>query len=495
MADRNASGGALAGLGDVPALLGAAHGVLARLPERIFQLADAFLDRGEEIALVGGPVRDAFLGVAPHDFDLTTSALPQVTEEILTAWADKVWTVGRDFGTIAARKADLVVEVTTYRTEEYVEGSRKPSVTYGDSLEGDLSRRDFTVNAMAMRLPGLALVDPFGGLEDLAAGVLRTPVSAVQSFRDDPLRIMRAARFTAQLGLDVDPEVMDAMTAEAARLEIVSAERVRAELERLIVSPWPRRGLELLVYTGVAPYVLPELSDLVATVDEHKRHKDVYEHTLTVLDQAIALETGPEGPVPGPDLVLRLAALMHDVGKPATRKYEGRKVTFHHHEIVGAKLTRKRMNALRFDKATTKAVTDLVAGHLRFHGYGEQAWSDAAVRRYVADAGDQLERLHRLTRADVTTGNRRKAEFLAAAYDDLERRIGELREKEELDAIRPDLDGQEIMEILDLKPSREVGMARNFLLQLRMEEGELGREEATARLLEWWAKRQADEDA
>lgn len=479
----------LVGCGDVSTLLITAQKTLATLPREVFTLAQAFTDQGEEVALVGGPVRDAFLGRKAHDIDLTTSALPEVSEAIMRNWADTVWTVGREFGTIAGRKGDVQVEVTTYRTEEYEETSRKPVVTYGKTLEGDLSRRDFTINAMAMRLPTLVLVDPFNGLDDLAAALLRTPVSPLQSFRDDPLRIMRAARFTAQLGVDVDLAVMKAMREEADRLAIVSAERIRAELERLLISPYPRRGIELLVYTGVAPLVLPEVADLVETVDEHGRHKDVYEHTLTVLDQAIALETGPDGPVPGPDFTLRFAALMHDVGKPATRKFEGRRVTFHHHEVVGAKMTRKRMNALRFDKATTKAVTDLVAGHLRFHGYGEQAWTDAAVRRYVTDAGDQLERLHRLTRADVTTRNRRKSTYLAAAYDDLETRIAQLREKEELDSIRPELNGEEIMAILNIRPSREVGDAYAFLLALRMDEGEVGKDEAARKLREWWESR------
>lgn len=476
----------LIGSNDIPALMAAGVATMASLPPEVMELAGLFAGRGEEIALVGGPVRDAFLGRVANDLDLTTSALPDVTEQIVRGWADAVWTVGREFGTIACRKGDKQIEVTTYRDETYEENSRKPVVDYGKTLEGDLSRRDFTVNSMAMRLPQMVLVDPFNGLEDLAQGLLRTPVSAVQSFRDDPLRMMRAARFTAQLGLDVDLEVMEAMASEAERLEIVSAERIRGELERLILSPQPRRGLELMVYTGVAPYVLPELSDLVSTVDEHGRHKDVYEHTLTVLDQAMALETGPEGPVPGPDLILRLAALLHDIGKPPTRRYEGKKVTFHHHEVVGAKMTAKRMKELRFDKATTRAVTELVAGHLRFHGYGEQAWTDAAVRRYVADAGDQLERLHRLTRADVTTGNRRKAEFLRAAYDDLEQRITALKEQEQLDSIRPELDGEEIMELLGISPSPAVGKAYRFLLDLRMEEGEVGRDAAEQRLREWW---------
>ena len=477
-----------AGTTDIPTLMANATRTFAALPPAIMELGTIFDEAGEELALVGGPVRDAFLGVTPHDFDMTTSARPERTEELLAQWGNATWDIGKEFGTIGGRRGDLVVEVTTYRTDEYEIGSRKPEVTFGDTLEGDLTRRDFTVNAMAMRLPQMALVDPCGGLADLADGNLRTPVSAEQSFDDDPLRIMRAARFSAQLGLDVDLDVMNAMETMASRLEIVSAERIRAELERLIISPYPRRGIELMVHTGVADIVLPEVSALVSTVDEHKRHKDVYEHTLTVVEQAMDLETGPDGAVPAPDFVLRFAALMHDVGKPATRRFEKNgTVSFHHHEIVGAKMTRKRMKALHFDKATIEAVSTLVALHLRFHGYGEAAWSDSAVRRYVADAGDLLERLHRLTRADCTTRNRRKANFLSSAYDDLEARIAALREQEELDAIRPDLDGDQIMDILGLRPSRAVKIARDYLLELRMERGPLGEEGARAALLEWWA--------
>ncbi|MDO5700545.1 MAG: CCA tRNA nucleotidyltransferase [Bowdeniella nasicola] len=463
---------------------------LGQLPQVVLDLGELFASHGYELALVGGPVRDLFLAQPTHDLDFATSARPDATEAILAAWGDAHWAIGKEFGTIGARKGDVVVEVTTYRSDSYDPDSRKPAVQFGDTLEGDLTRRDFTVNAMAVRLPERTFVDPCGGIEDLAAMTLRTPIAPERSFDDDPLRIMRAARFAAQLGFDVEEETMRQMAALADRLAIVSAERIRAELERLMISTWPRRGLELMVYTGVADIVLPELAALRSTVDEHKRHKDVYEHSLTVLDQAIDLETGPDGPVPAPDFVLRFAALMHDVGKPATRRFEpGGQVSFHHHEIVGAKLTRKRMRALRFDKQTIKDVTTLVALHLRFHGYGEQKWTDSAVRRYVTDAGDQLERLHRLTRADCTTRNRRKAARLAAAYDDLESRIGELAAQEELASIRPDLDGTEIMEILGITPGREVGEAYRFLLAARMEEGPLGKEEATRRLRAWWDAR------
>nr|WP_103063108.1 CCA tRNA nucleotidyltransferase [Actinomyces qiguomingii] len=467
-----------------------ARRALGELPSCLHELGRHFADAGHELALVGGPVRDAFLGVVPHDLDCTTSARPEQTEVILREWGDACWDVGKDFGTIGARRGEEIVEVTTYRTEAYDSGSRKPAVAYGDSLVGDLTRRDFTVNAMALRLPDLELVDPHGGFEDLLAGSLRTPVSAEQSFDDDPLRIMRAARFAAQLGFDVEPDVMEAMTDMAPRLEIVSAERVRAELERLLLAPWPRRGLELLVHTGVADVVLPELAALQETVDEHKRHKDVYEHTLTVLDQAIDLETGPDGPVPGPDLTLRLAAIFHDIGKPATRRFlRDGTVTFHGHDHVGARMTAKRMRALRFDKQTIKDVSRLVELHLRFHGYADAAWSDSAVRRYVADAGPLLERLHRLTRADVTTRNRRKAHMLDAAYDDLEARIAQLREEEELAAIRPDLDGKQIMAELGVGPGPVVGEAYRFLMDLRMEKGPMGEDLAREALHSWWAAR------
>ncbi|WP_067779700.1 CCA tRNA nucleotidyltransferase [Actinomyces vulturis] len=474
-------------------LTSTARSALAQLPQSVLDLGRLFTDAGEEIALVGGPVRDAFLGMPPHDMDLTTSAHPETTEKLLAEWADTTWDVGKDFGTIAARRGDVIVEITTYRTEEYEVGSRKPAVTYGTSLEGDLTRRDFTVNAMALRLPGLELVDPHGGLVDLDAGILRTPVGAQQSFDDDPLRIMRAARFSAQLGFDVDFDVMKAMEDMASRLEIVSPERIRAELERLLCSRWPRRGLELMVHTGVCDIVLPELAALRETVDEHKRHKDVYEHTLTVLDQAMDLETGPDGAVPAPDLQLRLAAILHDIGKPATRCFgPGGTVTFHGHDHVGARMSAKRLKALRFDKQTVKNVSRLVELHLRFHGYADAGWSDSAVRRYVTDAGPLLERLHRLTRADVTTRNRRKAAMLAHAYDDLEDRIAQLREQEELAAIRPDLNGQEIMEELALKPGPEVGQAYQFLLNLRMERGPIGPELAREALHSWWAATHRD---
>jgi poly(A) polymerase len=454
----------------------------------VSDLGERFAAAGHSLALVGGPVRDALLGRPSPDLDFTTDAVPEQTEPILRRWGTSHWDVGRAFGTIGAQLGPVTVEVTTYRSESYDRDSRKPEVSYGDSLEGDLARRDFTVNAMALTLPDLELVDRHGGLTDLAGRILRTPGTPEDSFTDDPLRMMRAARFSAQLGMSVAPEVQAAMTSMAQRLEIVSAERVRDELTKLILSPDPVRGLRLLVDTGLAAVVLPELPALRLEVDEHHRHKDVYEHTLTVLEQAMSLETGPEGDVPEPDLVLRLAALLHDIGKPATRRYEaGGGVSFHHHEVVGAKLTSKRMKALRFDSATVKDVARLVELHLRFHGYGDGAWTDSAVRRYVVDAGPLLPRLHRLTRSDSTTRNARRAARLSTAYDDLEARIEVLAEREELAAVRPDLDGNEIMTALGIGPGREVGQAYRHLLELRLERGPLGRDVALEELRAWWS--------
>jgi poly(A) polymerase len=460
---------------------------LERIGPVIDELGARFAAAGEELALVGGPVRDAMLGRLQTDLDLTTSARPEVTEQLVAGWADAVWDVGRAFGTIGCRKGPWQVEITTYRAESYDPASRKPDVEYGDTLAGDLGRRDFTVNAMAVRVPGREFEDPFGGLVDLAERTLRTPGRAEDSFSDDPLRMMRAARFAAQLGFEVAPDVVAAMTDMAGRIAIISAERVRDELVKLVCAPYPRRGLTLLVETGLADHVLPELPALALERDEHHRHKDVYEHTLTVLEQTIDLEERLGG---GPDFVARFAALMHDVGKPRTRRFEsGGVVTFHHHDVVGAKLTRKRMRALRFSNADVDAVSRLVELHLRFHGYGSGEWTDSAVRRYVRDAGDQLERLHVLTRADCTTRNRRKADRLRRTYDALEERIARLSEEEELKSIRPDLDGNQIMAILGIGPGREVGEAYRFLLDLRMEEGAQTPEEAEAALRAWWAAR------
>jgi len=459
--------------------------------EPLATLAARFEAAGHELALVGGPVRDAFLGRPVNDLDLTTSARPDDIIRIVQPVASAHWDIGRAFGTIGARIGDDTVEITTYRSDAYDPDSRKPEVAFGDTLEGDLERRDFTVNAMALRLPNLALVDPSGGFDDLLAGRLRTPISPERSFSDDPLRMLRAVRFAAQLGLDVDEPTLAAIEGMRERLSIISAERVRDELVKLLATPAPRRGLELLVTTGLAELVLPELPALRLEVDEHAHHKDVYEHSLTVLDQAIELEASRGAGADAPaDVVLRLAALLHDIGKPATKKVEpGGAVTFHHHDVVGAKLARKRLTALRFDKETIVAVSRLIELHLRFFGYADAPWTDSGVRRYVRDADALLERLHILTRADVTTRNRRKAARLRGAYDELEQRIVALAAQEELDAIRPDLDGEQVMAILGLSPGPLVGQAYRFLLELRLDEGPLGAEEAERRLRAWWQER------
>jgi poly(A) polymerase len=459
---------------------------LERISPVTDELGRRFAAAGEEISLVGGPVRDAMLGRLHNDLDFTTSARPEVTERLVKGWAEAMWDIGRAFGTIGCRRGDWQVEITTYRSDAYDATSRKPAVKYGDSLVGDLARRDFTVNSMALTLPDQRLEDPFGGVVDLAHQVLRTPGRPEDSFSDDPLRMMRAARFAAQLGFRVAPEVVAAMTDMADRISIVSAERVRDELVKLMLAPDPVRGLRLLVETGLAHHVLPEVPALALERDEHHRHKDVYEHSLTVLEQSIDLEDR----LGGPDFVARFAALMHDVGKPRTRRFaESNVVTFHHHDVVGAKLTRRRMQALKFSKDQTDAVARLVELHLRFHGYGSGGWSDSAVRRYVRDAGDQLERLHVLTRADCTTRNKRKADQLRRTYDDLEVRIARLSEAEEMASIRPDLDGNQIMEILGIGPGREVGQAYRHLLELRLDHGPMGEEQARTALLAWAATR------
>lgn len=454
-------------------------------------LAARFAEAGHELALVGGPVRDIMLGRpgVMNDLDLTTDARPERIEELVSGWADHVWDVGMRFGTVGARKGDRHLEITTYRRESYDPDSRKPEVTFGDTLAGDLARRDFTVNAMAVRLPTLEFVDLHDGMADLAAGILRTPITPEESFGDDPLRMMRAARFVSQLGFTIDDPVLTAMTAMAPRLEIVSAERIRDELSKLLLSARPRLGLAVLVETGLADYVLPELPGLKLEIDEHHRHKDVYEHSLTVMEQAMDLETSHQ-PTTEPDLVLRLAALLHDIGKPKTRRFEkDGGVSFHHHEVVGARMVRKRLTALRYPNDVVDDVAQLTELHLRFHGYGGGEWTDSAVRRYVRDAGEQLTRLHKLTRADSTTRNRKRAEALQRAYDSLEQRIAQLSEQEELAAIRPDLDGNQIMQILGIPPGREVGAAYNHLLELRLDRGPLGPDEAERELRAWWDAR------
>ncbi|GGI46911.1 poly(A) polymerase [Agromyces flavus] len=454
-------------------------------------LAAAFDAAGFELSLVGGPVRDAFLDRSTNDLDFTTDATPDEILAVVKPIAEAHWDIGREFGTIGAKIHGHTVEITTYRADEYDGASRKPEVAFGTSLVDDLERRDFTVNALALRLPRLELVDPSGGVEDLIARVLRTPSKPEVSFGDDPLRMMRAARFASQLGFEVEPDTLAAMFALAPEIDRISAERVRDELSKLLLTDTPMRGIRLLVDSGIAARVLPEIPALMLEIDEHHHHKDVYEHSLTVLDQAIDYEAS-RGRLDSPDLVLRLAALLHDIGKPATRRLEpGGAVSFHHHDMVGAKLARKRLRALRFDNDTIKAVSRLIELHLRFFGYTDGAWTDSAVRRYVRDAGDQLERLHILTRADVTTRNRRKADRLGFAYDDLEERIARLAEEEELAAVRPELDGQQIMAALGVRPGPVVGEAYKFLLDVRLDEGPIGPDAARERLLAWWAERQA----
>ncbi|MCQ9368695.1 CCA tRNA nucleotidyltransferase [Brevibacterium sp. 91QC2O2] len=491
--------------------------VLDTLDDVLGPLGRLFADAGFELALVGGSVRDALLGRDMPDLDFTTDAGPDEIERLIKPWADTHWDIGRKFGTIGMLKRGYQIEITTYRAEKYDPDSRKPQVAFGDNLDDDLIRRDFTIGAMAVRLPGRVFVDPFNGLQDLENKVIRTPASATMSFNDDPLRMMRAARFTSQLGFTVSDEVKTAMTDMAERITIISAERVRDELVKLMKGIDPAAGIDLLVSTGIADHVLPEVAGLRLERDEHHRHKDVYQHTLTVVRQAVDLEAaymkrihaaeeakGAEGTEPtaasseskapepvlsAPDFIVRFAALMHDIGKPSTRRFEaGGAVTFYHHDVVGAKLTRKRMRALHFDKDTISKVSRLVELHLRFYGYGDAGWSDSAVRRYVTDAGELLTRLHILTRADVTTRNRKKADRLAFAYDDLEERITRLAERERLDAIRPDLDGKQIMEILQIAPGPVVGRAYRFLLETRMEQGPLDAEAARAALLDWWSQ-------
>ena len=450
-------------------------------------LAQSFAAQGFRLALVGGPVRDALLGRLGNDLDFTTDARPEVTKKILQGWAENVWDTGIEFGTVAGKRGDTTVEVTTYRTESYDPDSRKPEVEYGDSIEGDLSRRDFTVNSMALELTTKTpeFIDPFNGLEDLAKRVLRTPAKAENSFSDDPLRMMRAARFASQLDFEIAPDVLQAIKDMAGRISIISAERIRDEFTKMLMSKNPRTGITLLVETGLAEIVLPEIPKLRLEIDEHHHHKDVYEHSITVLEQAISHEDR----LGGPNLIIRLAALLHDIGKPKTRNLiPGGGVSFHHHEIVGARLTKSRLKALRFDGDTIEQVETLVALHLRFHGYGDGEWTDSAVRRYVRDAGDLLVHLHVLTRADCTTRNAKKAERLAKTYDGLEARIAKLMEEEELSRIRPDLDGAQVMKLLNIKPSAAVGKALDYLLELRLEHGPLGEDRATEELLNWWSK-------
>ena len=448
-------------------------------------LSERYRGAGHQLFLVGGSVRDALLGRLGEDLDFTTDAPPETTLQLVRGLGT-TWTTGMDFGTVGVMVnagGEHRCEITTFRTDKYDAASRKPVVEYGDSIDGDLSRRDFTVNAMAVPLPldaARPVADPFGGLEDLARRLLRTPVAAEQSFDDDPLRMLRAARFASQLEFEVAPDAVAAITSMAPRLAIVSAERIRDELTKLVLGAHPRAGLQLLVGTGLAEHCLPELAKLKETVDEHGRHKDVYAHTLTVLEQAIALEDT------GPDLVLRMAALLHDIGKPKTKSVgPGGKVSFHHHEVVGAAMARQRLQELRYPKDVVDDVSRLVELHLRFHGYADGDWTDSAVRRYVRDAGHLLDRLHKLTRSDCTTRNAAKARALSTAYDSLEERIETLAAAEDLERLRPDLDGNEIMQLLDLPPGPAIGRAYRHLLELRMERGPLGHDEAVGELRKW----------
>ena len=456
----------------------------SRAPEAT-ELASLFKSAGYKLALVGGPVRDAILGRLGNDLDFTTDAHPKDCEKILNKWADSVWDIGAAFGTVAGKKGEITVEVTTYRSESYDSSSRKPTVEFGKTIEGDLARRDFTINAMALELttPEPIFIDLFNGVADLQNKLIKTPGKAEESFSDDPLRMMRAARFMSQLNFEIDPSVLVAIKSMATRLEIISFERIRDEFIKILMSPSPRIGITVLVETGLADYFLPEVPKLKLEIDEHHHHKDVYEHSLTVLEQAIGLESRLDGP----NLTLRLAALLHDIGKPKTKQLiAGGGVSFHHHEVVGARMCKERMKKLRFDNHMIEDVSQLVFLHLRFHGYGSGEWTDSAVRRYVRDAGPLLTHLHLLTRADCTTRNKKKAESLAKTYDQLEERIALLMEQEELDKIRPDLSGEEIMQILAIKPSPTVGKAYDFLLELRLEKGPIGKEAATEELLTWW---------
>lgn len=456
---------------------------LVPVPPEARALGAAFAAAGHELHLVGGPVRDALMGRPCDDLDFTTDARPEQVLEIVRPIADATWTTGIEFGTVGAQVKGLRCEITTYRADRYDRASRNPEVEYGDSLADDLRRRDFTMNAMAVSVTGdRTFTDPYGGLADLARGVLRTPGTPEESFADDPLRMLRAARFVSTLGVSLDPGVATALAGMAPELGRITAERVQVELTKLLLGAAPRRGLEVLVDRGLADVVLPELPALRMAADEHGQHKDVYAHTLQVLDQAIDLEDD------GPDLVLRWAAVLHDVGKPATREFlPGGRVTFHHHEVVGARMARKRLKALRYGNEIVDDVSQLVFLHLRFYGYRSSEWTDSAVRRYVVDAGPLLPRLHKLVRSDCTTRNKRKAAALSAAYDALEERIAALQAQEQLDAIRPDIDGNRIMQVLGIRPGPLVGKAYKYLLELRMEQGPLGEERAIEELRKWYA--------
>lgn len=451
------------------------------------EIGGRFALAGRELYLVGGSVRDAVLGRLTSDLDFTTDARPEEVQHIVRPWADAMWDTGIDFGTVGVAKAGHRLEITTFRADSYDQVSRNPQVRFGDSLAEDLVRRDFTANAMAVRItatgPG-EFQDPLGGLTAIRNRVLDTPAEPSVSFGDDPLRMLRAARFVSQLRFGVADRVQQAIVAMAPQLSRITVERVAVELDKMLLGADPVAGIELMVRTGLGEVVLPEVGGMRMAIDEHHQHKDVYQHSLTVLRQAIALEDA------GPDLVLRWAALLHDIGKPATRRHEtDGGVSFHHHEVVGAKMVRKRMRTLKYSKQMVDDVSQLVYLHLRFHGYGEGRWTDSAVRRYVADAGQLLPRLHKLVRADCTTRNKRRAAMLQANYDGLERRIAELAAQEDLARVRPDLDGNEIMRLLGIPAGPQVGEAWKYLKELRLDRGPLSREDATAELLAWWNSR------
>ncbi|WP_374727453.1 CCA tRNA nucleotidyltransferase [Haloactinomyces albus] len=453
------------------------------------ELARRFAEAGYRLYLVGGSVRDALLGRLSGDLDFTTDARPPQVRQLLEDWAETVWDTGIEFGTLGAYRRGTTVEITTFRADSYDRVSRNPEVVFGDSIDDDLLRRDFTVNAMAVELPRRSFVDPYDGLTSVVDRKLDTPATPQESFADDPLRMLRAARFVSQLGFEPAARVVEAMREMAAQLERVTPERIQLELSKLLCGRHPRRGVELLVDTGLAEYMLPELPAMRLEIDEHHQHKDVYRHSLVVLEQAVDLEraaASDEEPEPEPDLVLRMAALLHDIGKPATRRFEsGGGVSFHHHEVVGAKMARKRLRALRYPKDVISDVSNLVYLHLRFHGYGDGQWTDSAVRRYVTDAGHLLPRLHKLVRADCTTRNRRKANALRRSYDDLEARIARIAEEEDLARVRPDLDGNEIMRLLGIAPGPIVGQAWRHLKDVRLDRGPMEHDEAVAELYRW----------
>ena len=449
--------------------------------ERTAPLAERFTAAGYRLYLVGGVVRDLLLDrdmSSGRDIDLTTDALPAEVKKLVAGWADSVWSQGERFGTIGCQTDGWTFEITTHRADAYDPDSRKPDVAFSDQIEADLSRRDFTVNAMALSLPDPVLIDPHNGAADLAAGRLRTPLSPQESFSDDPLRMLRAARFIAGYGLEPDPELVAAVKEMADRLKIVSAERIRDEFDKLMVVEDPSPGLWFLADTGLMDRFLPEFSRMRLEQDPIHRHKDVLTHTIAVVAKT------------RPDRLVRLSALYHDVGKPRTRAITDGGVSFHHHEVVGARMTRERMKALKYSSDDVERVSRLVFLHLRFHTY-KMGWTDAAVRRFVRDADDLLPELIELTRCDCTTRNERKARELSLRMDELEARVAELQANEELRAMRPDLDGNQVMAHLNLGPGRDVGNALDFLLELRLEEGQLGEEEATRRLDAWWAERQS----